>query len=548
LFRRVSLVGVCGAVFVAGGCSLLFPAPWRSEGEGEAGDEGDGDGEEEPVFRLVDVDGDGSARPLAAATPGDVQGRAAAHRVAGRLRVTFTGATTATAARFSGDDGDIAAELENAEEGVAYVTVPASVPVGRMVLLTLVAGAASAQAEVFFLQGEPGPPGPPGPKTLVARGDDCPLGGSHTLFGVDDNGNDVLDPAEVDVDHADCDSVIGTARTIAIADEDSLRAVLTQLGEVRIAPAGSVTLQLPPGEIAMTGEVVFDHVDGERILLVGADPTATDRTTVVFPDDGNGLVVTGGLRLKSLALTSPTATSVPVLSGIGVDVRDGGFLVVESDGNVVVSGFGIGVRADAGGVVVVDLVRDDNDNPVRVLQAVGNSGGFLAGPGGLLDIPGALAQDNDAFGFIATGGSITAHDSASENAGDAGYLSQFGGYVAADRATSTVRGDGSAAFFSANGGSMSCFGATGSILGTVTTARAMLVMNGASAVCVAATMNGKILVASGSTAVMNDTGGVGLSVQSDQNSTMVHACTANALAGCRVTCVLLDGTGRCIGP
>ncbi len=529
MVRRSWALGA-GAVVLGGGCSLFFPAPLPDDG-----------------FAIVAVDGDGSARPFAGAVPDDAQGVAAEHRVERRLRVTFSGPVAPATARYVVDGEDVVADVESAEDGVAYVTVPATLPVGRVVLLTLVAGAASAQAQVFFLQGEPGPPGPPGPKTLVVPGAACPFGGSRTLFGVDDDGDDVLDDDEIDVEHADCDAVVTTERTVAVPDDEALRAVLEQLAVLRIVAPGRVTLALPPGVVPMQGPLTVDHVDGERILLRGADPAQGEATTLSFPDDGDGLVVTGGLRLGRLTIDSPSPAEAPVRAGVGLAVRDGGFVVVDGDGFVVVRGFRVGVSAHGGGVLAVDLQRDGSGNVVRVLQAVDDVIGLQAESGGTLEVPGALARGCSNVGFLATGGSIVASDSSSEDAGNAGYLAQFGGFVEASRSTATVAGSGSAAFFGANGGALSCSAATGTILDPVTTARALVAVNGASVVCVGAVLNGNVVAANGATAITNDTTGAGLTKSADTNGTLVHVCSDPANVACRVACAPTNG-GVCVGP
>jgi len=529
--RWWALASACVVVF-GGGCSLFFPAPLPAD----------------EAFAIVAVDGDGSARPLAGAVVDDAQGVAADHRVERRLRVTWSGTTAPTEARYVVDGGEVVAELESAEDGVAYVTVPATLPVGRVVLLTLVAGAASAQAQVFFLQGEPGPPGPPGPKTLVVQGAACPFGGSRTLLGVDDDGDDVLDDDEIDVEHADCDAVVTNERLVAVPGDEALREVLKQLAGLRIVAPGRVTLSLPPGVVPMLGPLTVDHVDGERICLRGADPALGEATTLSFPDDGDGLIVTGGLRLERLTIDSPSPAETLVHEGVGLAVRDGGFIVVGGDdGAVVVSGFRVGISAHGGGVLTVDLQRDTAGNVVRVLQVVDAVIGLQAESGGTLEVPGALARGCSNVGFLATGGSIVASDSGAEDAGDVGYLAQFGGFVEASRSTATVAGSGSAAFFGTNGGALSCSAATGTILDPVTTARALVAVNGASVVCVGASLNGKVMVANGATAVTNDTIGHDLTKTADTNGTLVHVCSAPANAACRVACIPTNG-GVCVGP
>jgi hypothetical protein len=545
--------------WIGGGCSLFLPARGSSpdEGEGEDGDtakgEGEGEGEDEDEFAIVAIDGDGSLRPVAGALPADVEGIAAEHRVARRLRVSFDGTRPPDAARYVVDAEQFPAEVEQAEDGVAYVTVPTTVPLGRVVLLTLLAGAASAEAQVFFLQGEPGPPGPagpPGPRLLVARGEECPFGGDRTRFGIDEDGDGVLAADEVDVEHNDCNSIVTGEHVLSIPDEEALRFALERIASLRIAPSGRITLQLPAGEVTMTAPLPVDHVDGERLRLIGQDPAQGQATTMVFPDDGDGIVVRGGLRLDHLNVTSPSTAATSVLAGTGIDVQDGGFVVVEGAGTVVISGFDVGVRADSGGIVAVDRKQDEAGGTVRVLQAVGNNIGFAAGAGGVLEIPGALSRDSENVGFIASGGSVSAADSASENAARTGYLAQFSGFINATRSRSTVRGSGLAAYLSSNSASLLCGRGQASILadGGVN-ARALFVAHGASANCSNATLDGVIFVSGGSTAIVNNVAGTGTSMSVENNATLVRTCDDATIAtACRaVVCTGVNG-GRCIGP
>ena len=86
---------------------------------------------------------------------------------------------------------------------MSFLILPSHVPARVLLPITIVAGALTARADVYLLQGEPGPPGPPGPPGLagpegpagppslvveeVARVEECPFGGRVVVFGVDDD-------------------------------------------------------------------------------------------------------------------------------------------------------------------------------------------------------------------------------------------------------------------------------------------------------------------------------------------------------------------------
>ncbi len=525
-----------------GGCSLVAPAPFDDDKGG---------------LRIVSVDGDGSATPVVGA-PAGLAGVAADHRVARRLRVVVAGKDggrppTIDEAFFVDGDDRVSADVQDAggnrEDGVVFVSLPAALPLRSVLTLTLVAGAARADAQVFFLQGEPGPPGPrgeDGAPALVAEDavDDvaCPFGGRTLRFGTDADGDGVLGPDETTVRRLDCDVVVQGARTLAVADEAALRAALRALSAVRLAPGSEVTLQLAAGALPFADTLVVDHVDGERILLAGA-PTTTGSpaTTLVFPAGRDGVVVTGGLRLRQLAIDSPDIDDQqrPVLAGVGLQVRDGGFVVVEADEAVVVRGFDFGVDVVAGGVLVVREGSAGNA-VARPLQVVGNDNGASVSAGGVLFATALLARDNRGAGVVATGGQAFVRAAHLVGNPVAGVLAQFGGYVDAIAAVVDQPAGSGAGVSAVQGGVVLCNQVTVDGGQFVVQAFDEGVVS-----CERATLNGPARAALGGHLVTSDSRGTNLRIGASEDALVLHRCSNAADAACTsVPCDPLDG-GQC---
>jgi len=94
--------------------------------------------------------------------------------------------------------------------------------------------------------GEQGPQGPAGPVSLtdinlVPAGDECPEGGISISAGVDDNGNSVLDPEEVDSTEIVCNGENGSNGGCAIAGS----------GTSNSGPAGLLLYSLIPAAIVL---------------------------------------------------------------------------------------------------------------------------------------------------------------------------------------------------------------------------------------------------------------------------------------------------------
>jgi hypothetical protein len=502
-----------------------------------------------PEFRVVQVDGDGSRRAVVGA-PDDVDGVGAVHRVAQRLRVVVAVADEEAEeqerpppverAFFTVDDDRIDVEVENREDGVVLVSLPAALPLRRVLALTLVAGAARAEVPVFFLQGEPGP------AALVDEVDDdgavddaCPFGGRVLRFGTDDDGDNDLDEDEVDVRRVDCDEVIRTSRTVAVANEAALRAALTALGERRLAPAAVVTLQLPAGDVAMAAAMAVDHVDGERIVLAGA--SGATPTRLVFAAGKDGVVVTGGLRLRDVGIASPDVDDQgePVLAGIGLRVADGGFVVIDAEDAVVVEGFATGVDVASGGVLVV-RERVDVVGIVRPLQVRGNRNGATVEDGGVLFAPALVARDNANVGVVATGGEAFVRSADIADNKTAGLVAQFGGYVDAIAAVIEQPGTSGAGISVVHGGVALCNGAR--ISGGQFVVQSF---DGAVATCERAALNGPARAAQNAHLAVSDSSGDRFAITVSDVSTAVHRCSdssdSTAAAACAaVFCTELD--------
>lgn len=427
----------------------------------------------------------------------------AVHRVAERVAVHFTGSRPLDSAVLTVAGTDFPLTLENTEVGVAHFTLPV-VPLRTALTLTIAIGAQSAQAQVFFLQGEPGPPGLV--VDVAADPGDCPLGGRELLMGTDGDGDGDLIGAEVRSSRIECDTLITSARVINISDGLSLQNALDDLDTVRIAPAGSVTLQLQAGTLTLPGQVSFSHVDGERILLTGPAAGAT----LAFPDSANGLVVAGGLRIANLTLTSPGPSRVAA----GIAVIGSGFLIVDRGGvRVTVGGFGEGVSARGRGIVAADgagLVVD------------GNGTGFVASGEGLLQVNGSTARNNNTGYAAEYGGIIIAEDSFSSGNASFGYIASLGGTIDAVRATSTDTAVGATGFAAAHNGFVRC------TAGSSTAPTGLIVNDGGVGLCDGAAFTQGVRVQGTAHANLNAATGGG-----------------NAVVSANSTLVFPSGNGRC---
>jgi hypothetical protein len=211
--------------------------------------------------------------------------------------------------------------------------------------LILSGGAFEAQAQVFLLQGEPGPPG----KTVLTatRASDpleCPFSGVTIERGVDDDGDNVLDPDEVEGVDVRCENAITTPRTITVTDQASLRAALQSLQSVSLQAL--VTIALPP-TITLTEITTISHRDSRFLSINGAPTTVTTGLSEGFR------VLTGGIVFRDLTVErSGNAGGTGInIAGVGSDAT----LI-----NVTVSGFNDGIAVVSGSATLVDVAVLNN--------------------------------------------------------------------------------------------------------------------------------------------------------------------------------------------
>ena len=506
------------------GCSLFTQAgPPAREGEGE----GEGEGEAGTLV-VVAIDGDGSDTVLSPVggvdLDIDIDGVAAAHRLVRRVRVEFEGASALDEATMVVDQHEHSLSIENLEDGVSFLTLPDTVPVRTLLPLTLLAGALTAHAEVFLLQGEPGPAGAPGLVTdRVATDTECPFGGHTMVFGTDTNGDGDLVGVEVASTRVDCDAVVRGAHAVPVANEDELRRAFAALDALRLSPSALVALDLPEGTTAMSGALTVTHQDGERILLRGAETTGS---TLAFPDNSFGIVVDGGLRLQRVSISSPG----PGHAGVGLLTQSAGFVVVEpSIPPVTVSGFANGVMASLGGVM---------DGAQNSIIAEDNDLGFFASRGGSINAPGAIARNNSGVGFQSDAGTLVVQFSSSSDNGRQGYLAELGGVLDASgaRATEPV-----AAFVATHNAHLLCGSAT------ATAPLTAAAFEGAEVVCNNATLNGRALVSTSAHGNFTNSIGTGLSIEANTLSTASHVCADIAsLAACEAITCKADVNSQCL--
>ncbi len=392
---------VCGDAECAAGFSCFDGACVPEEARDA------GPGVEAPRPRIDGIDGDGSALPLASAAPAGV---AAAHRTRGAMIVRGAHLDVVTGA-FLSDAAHRRVPLAiTAIDGETMrLTLPSSIAPG-LFTLTL-AAAFPATAEVFLLQGEPGP------ATLVEPRDptSCPNGGLGLAFGVDADGNGVLDAAEVtdtrDVCGGDgvfdCTSGTCTAsqplaapaldvggRPVAThidassvlnvpGDFPTVAAALASLDGISLD--ADVTVRVAAGVHNEPAEVRITRQDAQHIHIVGDDGAVLHFTST------SGIVV-DGTRLGLLSSLTIEGNDAPASIGVAVASRSTASIAAD----VVVQGFNIGVVVIDGSLAFADGMTSRNNRVgynviasrlvAQNAQSLGNSAdGFIVDRGGTVE-------------------------------------------------------------------------------------------------------------------------------------------------------------------
>jgi hypothetical protein len=348
------------------------------------------------ALSIASIDGDGSAlAPVIGAVDVPDGAIPAQRRLQNTLVVRGAALATVERAQLSGDSLDT--DLDFILDGdTMRIALPANITAG-LFTLTLAASSAQAQAQVFLLQGEPGPKGDRGDKGDKGDkgdpGDEGPQGPEGPA-GPEGPQGPPGTPAPVDLP----DAVI-----VVPGDFATLSDALASLAAVRIAPNAVVEIQLQPVTIFEAGTVVIDHVDGDRIQIIG-EPGST----LSFPGT-SGIKLNSGGRLGLLSDVTITGTG---RAGVGIHLNGEAIARVE---RVTVTGFDTGVIAQAGGALTATAVT-----------STANTNGFFAHTNGYLRLSSVTATSN----IINPG----------PNAAGVGFLAQFGALL--EVGTCTVTGNG----------------------------------------------------------------------------------------------------------
>lgn len=147
----------------------------------------------------------------------------------------------------------------------------------------------------------------------------------------------------------------------------------------RIPQGASLTLSLVPGVHALTGQIVIDHPDGNRLSIVGA-PTSPGTVLLTSTWPGTAIYVAPGAALG--LLDGVTLTNLSGSAGATGLATRSGYLRVGA--GVIIEGFPVGISSNLLGVVVSDVALPSQSIEVTGasrLGAEGINGGIAYLPG-----------------------------------------------------------------------------------------------------------------------------------------------------------------------